>query len=66
MTTQRKFRRKNVLSTVNQVCEEYQISRTKFYDLVRQGLIKPVKIGKATRVVTTEMDELIEKLRVNC
>ena len=66
MTTQMKFRRKNVLSTVNQVCEEYQISRTKFYDLVRQGLIKPVKIGKATRVVTTEMDELIEKLRVNC
>lgn len=38
------------LMTISTFCDSYSVSRSTFYRLAETGAIKPVKIGRATRV----------------
>lgn len=38
------------LMTISVFCASYSVSRSTFYRLAESGAIKPVKIGRATRV----------------
>lgn len=44
---------------------QLNIGNTKFYELVKQGLIEIVKIGSATRVKTDSLDRFIASLPSN-
>ncbi len=53
-----------VLASVDQSCLALGIGRTAFYALVKQGVIRPVKIGpKGTRVPISELEAVPERLR---
>lgn len=53
-----------VLASVDQACLALGIGRTAFYTLVKQGVIRTVKIGpKGTRVPITEIESVPERLR---
>jgi len=45
--------------TVNEAARMLGIGRTKLYALISSGELEVVKIGRATRVTTTSMRELI-------
>ena len=49
------------LLTVNEALEYLRISRPTFYRLIKQGKIKPVKIGKRTLIDKADLDRLIEE-----
>jgi excisionase family DNA binding protein len=50
------------LDTVNEFCAFFRISRTTFYKLKNQGLIRPVKIGRRTLVPRSEHAEWIYRM----
>lgn len=50
------------LLTINQVCERLSLSRSTFYSLVEDGQLKAVKIGRATRVPESSVDQFITEL----
>ncbi|WP_405220186.1 helix-turn-helix transcriptional regulator [Lentisalinibacter sediminis] len=53
-----------VMATVDQACAALGIGRTAFYQLVKDGLIRPVKIGtKGTRVPVEELRAVPKRLR---
>lgn len=43
------------LYTVEEVCENLRIGRTRLYELIDAGVIKPIKIGKLTRFTHDEL-----------
>lgn len=43
------------LYTVDEVCENLRIGRTRLYELIDTGAIKPIKIGKLTRFTHDEL-----------
>lgn len=47
--------------SVNGFCRAIPIGRTKFYDLLRQGKIRTVKIGGKRIVPATEAQRLLEE-----
>ena len=49
------------LFTVREACELLSIGRTKFYDGVRNGTIKPTKLEGCTRVSSTEIERIINE-----
>ncbi|EDP75545.1 helix-turn-helix domain-containing protein [Hydrogenivirga sp. 128-5-R1-1] len=49
------------LFTVKEALEYLRISRPTFYRLIKQGKIKPVKIGKRTLIDKNDLDRLIEE-----
>lgn len=44
--------------TVDQVCEILQVSRPTVYRLIKDGKIKVIKLGTATRIRRSEIDKL--------
>ena len=50
------------LLTINEVCSCFSISRSTFYALRNQGLIKTVKIGSRTLIVPEEVERFIDAL----
>jgi len=53
-----------VLATVDQACLALGVGRTQFYRFVRDGIVRPVKIGRAgTRVPVSELEAVPDRLR---
>lgn len=48
---------------INDAAYMIGIGRTKLYELISTGELETVKIGKATRVTTTSIHELIRRRR---
>lgn len=51
------------LLTVKEVCEYLNISKPTVYRLIKEGKLKPIKIGKSTRFEKEDIDKLIEELK---
>jgi len=49
------------LLTVKEAMSYLKIGRTTLYHLIKQGRIKPVKIGKRTLIDKEDLDRLIEE-----
>ncbi|MBE5074234.1 helix-turn-helix domain-containing protein [Erythrobacteraceae bacterium E2-1 Yellow Sea] len=48
---------------VNDAARMIGIGRTKLYELISTGELETVKIGKATRVTTASLHELVRRQR---
>ena len=53
---------KRLLLDIPDACEVLDCSRAKFYDLVRRGEIKLVKLGRASRVRPADLEALVDRL----
>ena len=53
-----------ILVSVDEAARRLSMGRSKVYDLVLRGEIASVKVGRARRVLTTGIDEYVERLRV--
>jgi hypothetical protein len=53
------------LMRVPEACTYIKVGPTKFYDLVKRGLIDVKKIDGATRVVTESLDRYVDNLPSN-
>jgi excisionase family DNA binding protein len=53
------------LMRVQEACAYIGVGNTKFYDLVKRGLIEVRKIDGATRVVTESVDRYVDDLPSN-
>jgi excisionase family DNA binding protein len=42
------------LLTVNQFCRRHEIGRTKFYELLRSGMLRAKKIGRKTVILAAD------------
>jgi len=49
------------LLTVKEACEYLGISKTTLYKLIKEGKLKPVKLGKITRFEKEDIDRLIKE-----
>ncbi len=49
---------------VNDAARMIGVGRTKLYELISSGELETVKIGKATRVTTASLRELVKRGRV--
>ncbi|AKM11024.1 helix-turn-helix domain-containing protein [Croceicoccus naphthovorans] len=49
---------------VNDAARMIGIGRTKLYELISSGELETVKIGKATRITTASLQELIKQRTV--
>lgn len=49
---------------INEAARILGIGRTKLYELISTGELETVKIGKATRVTTASLRELVKRGRV--
>ena len=49
---------------INDAARMIGIGRTKLYELISTGELETVKIGKATRVTTASLRELVKRGRV--
>ena len=47
--------------TVDEIAILLQISKSKAYDLCRQGIFKTIKVGRAVRVSKLSFDEWLDK-----
>lgn len=50
--------------TIKEAHEYLNIGKTKFYALIKEGKIKPVKIGKRTLVDPEDLRKFIEWLKL--
>lgn len=41
------------------------IGRTKLYEMISSGELETVKIGKATRITTASLNELVRRSRIS-
>ena len=48
---------------VNDAARMIGVGRTKLYELIASGEIETVKLGKATRITTASLQELIRRRR---
>ena len=48
---------------VNDAARMIGVGRTKLYELIATGEVETVKIGKATRITTASLHELIKQRR---
>ncbi|MEE4212911.1 MAG: helix-turn-helix domain-containing protein [Parvularcula sp.] len=46
---------------INDAARMIGVGRTKLYELISSGELEAVKIGKATRVTTVSLNELVER-----
>ncbi len=49
------------LLTVKEVCEYLNVSKPTVYRLIKEGKLKPIKIGKATRFEKEDIDKFINE-----
>ncbi len=52
-----------MLLTTKEACEYLNISRATLYKLIREGKLKPLKIGRSTRFDRRDLDRFIESLK---
>ncbi len=50
---------------VNDAARMIGIGRTKLYELIATGELERVKIGKATRITTASLHDLVDRQRVD-
>ena len=50
---------------INDAARMIGVGRTKLYELIANGELEAVKIGKATRVTTASLQELVGRQRVS-
>ena len=50
---------------VNDAARMIGIGRTKLYELISKGELETVKIGKATRITTASLHELVRRQRMS-
>ena len=50
---------------VNDAARMIGVGRTKLYELIANGEVETVKIGKATRVTTASLRGLVDRQRVD-
>ncbi|GGD60789.1 helix-turn-helix domain-containing protein [Croceicoccus mobilis] len=50
---------------INDAARMIGIGRTKLYELIANGELETVKIGKATRITTASLHGLIDRQRVD-
>ena len=48
---------------INDAARTIGVGRTKLYELISSGELETVKIGKATRVTTASLHELVRRWR---
>ncbi len=48
---------------VNDAAHMIGVGRTKFYELIAAGEVETVKLGKATRITTASLHDLIKRQR---
>ena len=48
---------------VNEAARMIGVGRTKLYDLIAAGEIETVKLGKATRITTASLHDLVRRQR---
>ncbi len=48
---------------INDAARMIGVGRTKLYELISQGEVEAIKIGKATRITTASLHELIRRQR---
>lgn len=48
--------------TVDAFCRQYGVGRTAFYEEVKAGRLKPVKLGRRTLIPTKEADRWLSEL----
>ena len=51
--------------TVNDAARMIGVGRTKLYELISSGELETVKIGKATRITTASLHELVRRQRMS-
>ena len=47
---------KKLISITPEACQRYSLSRATIYNLIRDGVLKPVKIGRCTRLSVEQAD----------
>ena len=50
---------------INDAARMIGIGRTKLYELISSGELETVKIGKATRITTASLNELVRRSRIS-
>lgn len=50
-----------LLHSINEACRRLDVGRTLLYALIRDGEIKPIKIGARTKIPDSELQKLIAK-----
>ncbi len=53
------------LLTIKEVCEYLNVSKPTIYRLIKEGKLKPIKIGRATRFDKEDIDKFIEEQKRN-
>ncbi|KMS57573.1 helix-turn-helix domain-containing protein [Sphingobium cupriresistens] len=48
---------------VNEAARMIGVGRTKFYELIAAGEVETVKLGKATRITTASLHDLVRRQR---
>lgn len=51
-----------VLLTPEEAAEALSLGRTKVYELIREGALRSVRIGKCRRVPAAALDEFVDRL----
>lgn len=51
------------MMTIKDVAEKLRISTKTVYRLINQGAVQPVKIGRATRIEDTDLQNYIQSIR---
>ena len=52
-----------LLLTVPESAARLGLGRSKFYELLQSGQIKPVRIGRAVRIQAAELERFVERLQ---
>ena len=62
MTNLNEVELERLLLSIPEAASALAISRTKFYELISAGLIRPVRIGRCVRVAKAEIVRFIDVL----
>ena len=52
---------KPLANQINDVCRRLGIGRTLVYDLIKQGRLRPIKLGTRTLIPESELQRLIDE-----
>lgn len=66
----REFRRKAAnmekqLYTLPEVQEALSLGRSKIYELIGEGVLKPLRVGRAVRFRAQEIESFVERLQAD-
>ena len=52
-----------LLLTISAAAERMSLGRSKTYELIQEGLLNPVRIGRAVRIPASEVERFVAKLQ---